>query len=167
MTKNNKNPICIILCGLPGSGKSTWREEFLKENPDFAVHSQDDIIEEKAKDLNSTYDSIFENYVSKANQLFRDNLKDSIKNRENIIVDRTNLSKKSRRSILSQLPKCYNVYIEVFIVSEKSQSLYRENLLKRTSKQIPDKVVEDMKLRFEFPLLTENDSIIEINQHIY
>ena len=36
-------PVLILLCGIPGSGKTTWAKNYISKNPDF-VHLSSDAI---------------------------------------------------------------------------------------------------------------------------
>jgi predicted kinase len=49
----------IILCGVPTSGKSSW----VKNNPGYTVISSDNIIENYAQHIGSTYNEVFPDYI--------------------------------------------------------------------------------------------------------
>lgn len=152
-------PTCYIMVGLPGAGKSTFINNKLNN---IKVHSSDNIIEDFAKAENKTYNDVFSDYIGQATAIFKQNVKDSIQNNETFIVDRTNLTKKSRRSIISQLPKSYEV---VAIVIEVTSYQLQQNLNNRSNKTIPPSVIENFKNIFEFPTFEEGfDRIVHIKK---
>jgi predicted kinase len=152
-------PHCYIMVGFPGVGKSTY----IKNNlPNMVVNSSDDILEEFAKSLSKTYDEAFNSHGQIATKMFFENIRNSVSKKESFIVDRTNLTKKSRRRITSNLTKDYKVTILVFEISE---NLHSEYLNSRKSKYIPHSVIENFKNIFEFPTLDEGfDEIIHIKK---
>jgi predicted kinase len=152
-------PICYIMVGLPGVGKSTYIQNNIQNT---TVHSSDQIIEDYAKSMNLTYDDVFKNYIDEATKIFRQNVQDSIKNNESFIIDRTNLTKKSRRAILSPLPKHY---IKKAIVIEVNDVTHTKYLGNRKTKTIPQSVIDNFKNIFEMPTVGEGfDEIIHIKK---
>ncbi len=142
-------PTCYIMVGLPGVGKSTYIENNLKN---ITVHSSDQIIEDYAKSIGSTYDDVKLDYSDQAIKIFRQNISNSIRNNETFIVDRTNMTKKSRRSVISSLPKKYNLEA---IVIEVDDITHKNYLNSRKTKTIPDSVIDNLKKIFEFPIPEE------------
>lgn len=51
----------IMMCGLPGAGKSTWAQKHCKENPDkrFNVLGTNDIIDKMRVRINLVFPSGF------------------------------------------------------------------------------------------------------------
>ncbi len=86
------NTSLYIMCGLPCSGKST----FARTVSNFRILSSDDYIEQRAKELQKTYNEIFDETIQRANQAFFKEVFHEAKLKNNIIIDRTNLSKSTR-----------------------------------------------------------------------
>lgn len=155
-----------MLIGPPGSGKSTWREAYLSSvERDVRVVSNDDIVEQYAYDHGLTYTEAFnemnlDDVTKQVKKRFRSAIDDNL----DIIVDRTNLTEKGRRSFLSSLPKHYHRVAVVF-------SLPREQLDERldyrattTGKFIPKSVVNSMIETYQPPEIGEFHEIINYIQ---
>jgi len=142
---NEDTPIIIVMTGLPGSGKSTWRDLFLKDyKRDYVIVSSDDEIERMAAEVGLNYTDGFEQFVGPASRICKEKFREAVNNSVDIIWDQTNLTPKKRRSILSQLKKGYESYSVVF---EITTSELEKRLAKRereTGKHIPPKVIKDM-----------------------
>jgi predicted kinase len=109
----------IMLIGVPGSGKTTFRHRFIKEHPNYNVLSFDDIIEEYCKLEHLTYDEVYEDDITlrMIDKRLNIKLKDMIQKKSNIICDGTNLSVKSRSRKTSQIGSEYHKKAYVFISS--------------------------------------------------
>jgi predicted kinase len=89
-------PEIIVMCGLPGSGKSSWvkkfidRQTMLYASQNIIVLSRDSIREEL---FGSRDDMEHEKEVS---ELFEKRLKDALLERASIIIDNTNIKFKTR-----------------------------------------------------------------------
>jgi len=144
-----------MLIGLPGSGKSTWIKNNNKMLGNFAIISTDDFIEKRATFLGKTYSEVFSSEIKAATQQMQQDLQDAIRDKKNIIFDQTNLTVKTRRGKLSQLPKNYARIAVLFEIDENEL----ENRLNRrgqeTGKVIGQKIVDDMRSRYEPPSLSE------------
>lgn len=149
-------PKYIMLIGLPGSGKSTWIKNFLKnEKEKYVVISSDDIIEELGNLEGLNYKEAFSKYASIAMKEMYRRLKAAITNKANIIHDQTNLNVKSRRDKLSLLTPDYEREAIVFSVSEKELKNRLDKREKETGKHIPDQVIKSMKNSFQAPTKEE------------
>lgn len=109
-------PTVWLTVGPPASGKSTWAEALMVSNPNIAYVSRDAILEERAKELGQTYDEVWDDPVAmtEIDSLHYTRLRDYLEAGRDIIIDRTNVSKKSRRKSLANVPKKYNVIAVVF-----------------------------------------------------
>ncbi|MFZ1301868.1 MAG: ATP-binding protein [Candidatus Microsaccharimonas sp.] len=155
-------PHCIILCGMPASGKSTWRNEITLKG--YEVLSTDDLIEEYARSIGKTYDEVFTAYISVAEDRFWSSLELAVTEKRNIIVDRTNINQKARRRILARLTKDYTKTAVAFIPPDR-QSDYDEHMRRldnRPGKTIPKHVLLSMQANFQVPTEEEGFDVVQL-----
>lgn len=143
----------IVLCGLPGTGKSTYVQSYLKQFPETVVCSTDDYIEQYAKDRNSTYDDVFFEAIKMATEHMWKKFAEAIANDQRIIMDQTNLSSKKRRQILDKMPSHYKKMAVYFEVPDQAE--WEERLANRPGKNIPKHIMDSMIQNMQKPHLSE------------
>lgn len=150
----------IMMCGIPGSGKSTFCHRYLT---DYAYISRDQI---RFSLLNDTDD-----YFAKEKEVmkkFLEKINMCIQWGNDFIIDATHLTKSSRRKILSQLilPPLYPIN-EVYCIYMKTDlKLALERNSKRTGRKlVPNDVIKKMYEDLEEPELNEGfEKIITIEE---
>jgi predicted kinase len=147
-------PEIIVMIGLPGVGKSTVIK---RDYPNHTIVSSDDIIEKYAAEEGKTYDQVFQKYIGQASGEMKSVFRRAVQNNENIVWDQTNLSKKKRRGILSQVPRHYRKVAVVFDVSDKVRY---ERMAQREGKSIPAHVIQSMEKAYQAP--TKDEGFDEI-----
>ena len=151
-------PRLYMLVGVPGSGKSTW---IRSRNHDAVIASTDDKIEAAAAAQGLTYDAVFESEFKAANAALREDVKQAVKDQRDIIWDQTNLTAKSRRSKLGQVPKHYE-RIALYFPTPDGEELARR-LASRVGKTIPVHVMASMIASLEPPVPSEGfDAIYHV-----
>lgn len=140
----SENPKLIMLVGVPGSGKSTWREK--NAGSDMVILSSDDILEEYANKEDITYSESFNKYAKKANKEMFERANKAFKQGKSVIWDQTNLTPKSRKSKLKNVPDYYEKVAVVFDTPNEKILKDRLNSEERiqTGKFIPDHVLRNM-----------------------
>lgn len=155
-----KTPFVMLLSGVPMSGKSTW----IKENyPGVMVISRDDILLKVAghNDYNKAfYETDGKLVDKKLSERFI--LANSL--RENVIVDMTQLSVKSRRKNLAYFSDDFYKVSVVFPVLTSDEYNIRNDFRKvNENKSIPDKLLSSMIESFVIPSEKEGfDEVIFI-----
>lgn len=107
MSKNRK---IILLVGIPASGKSTWREKFLRDNPNYVCVSRDDyrFMLRNEPMLEPKGEMLVTDLVNAA-------IASSIK-RYNVIVDQTNVNQKYLNQLIAFCEKYADVEFRIFDV---------------------------------------------------
>lgn len=150
-----------IMVGLPGIGKSTYSKGKIRI-------SSDDYIEEIAAEEGSTYNEVFKEYASAADKRAKDRYKVLLdyfaeNNSSNeIYVDRTNMSKKSRKFWIDQAKGKKAKIVAINFANPSSQEEV-QNLFERSirpGKSIPRHVIESMMSNYEEPSFEEGFSEI-------
>ena len=102
--------ILIITVGLPGSGKTSWVDDFIAENQGQAIDviSSDRIREEVFNDIED------QNHNSEVFDLMKRRTKESLSQGHIAIYEATNISSKRRRALLKELNKYYDKAICLF-----------------------------------------------------
>lgn len=114
MTTSRK-PVCICLIGPPCVGKSTFRKTYVQSLNNPVIISSDDIVESAARAIGVTHDDMFHELDEKfINRVLRNRIQYAIKNNYDIVIDRTNMTKRSRRRFMSVLTKKYTREAFVF-----------------------------------------------------
>jgi len=151
---------CIMLCGIPTSGKSTYVEK-LKKIPyweNAVVLSTDSYIEKQAQRLGRTYNEIFDDVIDDATRELELEFNEAKNDGRDIIWDQTNLTVKTRRKKLSKLPSWYHrgaVYFEITLEEALKRNETREG------KFIPESIIKRMYHQFEIPTMTEGFEYVE------
>ena len=128
-----------LMCGIPGSGKSTWIREHV--SPDTKVISRDEIRFAILKDN--------DNYFSKEKEVWKEfikQIKNAIAEYNDVIVDATHLNEASRKKVLNALSDVLNADISVcaiFMATPLEVALdYNAN---RTGREfVPESVIRNM-----------------------
>lgn len=157
VNKCNK-PVYIMLCGLPGAGKTTFRKNLIKNNPqyNFVTISTDDYIEEQIKDTNIKYKDYYDNLNLYKWRIIHERLKDAtikaVSNKRNIIVDSLNLTEKSRLKKTRFISTDYERIAVVFYINgDRFNTILKRNETRDIARDIPLSKMHDMYNYFEHP----------------
>jgi tRNA uridine 5-carbamoylmethylation protein Kti12 len=151
-------PIAILLVGLPGSGKSTFRKKFTSSFVGTSA-SSDDYLDWIAERNQMTYNEVFRDFIKEAEEYFREAIANAVIRKENIIIDRTNLTVKGRAKIINTLKKTHDIYAIVFNISDEDLTI---NLNSRPGKNIPIDIIKNMKYNYVEPTESEGINYIEV-----
>ena len=148
----------VIFVGLPCSGKSTLVKKQTEGREGWAVLSADDIIMELGLKMgiegySQAWNAVDHNEVSK---ILQERKKNFIKQNLNVVVDMTNMSRKTRRKNLQGFPSHYMK--SAYVVMTSLQNVFGRNE-QRLGKVIPEEVFERMVSAFQPPLYDEFDEI--------
>lgn len=145
----NQDKTMLILIGVPGSGKSTWAAAHL----DWCIASTDDIISRISYEYCMTYDEAFKELYPFAEKIFWRDIENYLNYEDLIVIDRTNLSAKSRKRLIDMAKKAgWNVGFIFFKTPEPDEWKERLN---RPGKTIPPHVLESMAENIQFPSADE------------
>lgn len=140
----------IVLSGLPCTGKSTWAKKWCVLHPHTYI-SIDEYIEAKAKKNMTTYDHAWQFYIKDAESEYNERLQAAYRRKDKLIIlDRTHLSKKSRRKSVGQAPKSYKKTCLLF-VADCGTLAKRHKARAIEGKTIPEKHLLDMMKSFRVP----------------
>lgn len=152
-------PTLYILCGVPGSGKSTWAYKFINDQyKDIKYVSRDSIRFHMLKDG--------EGYFSHEKEVFKEfveNIVQNLNNGNDVIADATHLNRASRAKLLRAITMNSVDFdtICVCLMVPKSVCL-RQNAQRSGRARVPDEDLVEMYHRFEKPTLYEHETIKEV-----
>jgi predicted kinase len=144
-------PKCTMLVGVPGSGKSTWIQEYM---PMANVMSTDIVIENVAKSYGMSYNEGFKDLISFAEKVMWRHITLAHMRQEDYVIDRTNLSAKSRKKFIDRL-KLHGYDIECVVFHTPEPEEWKRRLDSRPGKNIPQEALDRMVDSYEIPLMSE------------
>jgi predicted kinase len=113
-------PTVYVLMGLPGSGKTTWRNRFVAERKGAAhAVARDDVVEEMAGLHGITYAEAWRTFSRIIDKEFRRRLTEAFTLGKDVVVDNTNLTAKARRRIFGRVPEEWEKVGVIFDVPEQ------------------------------------------------
>lgn len=159
-----------MLCGVPGSGKSTWiNYNFGTFRPfparNVVVISTDDVIETIGSRYMMTYNEIFDDITySFAEKLSHKLARRAFSERiEHVIWDQTNINAKTRAKKLALVPSGYHKIAVYFHIPDDLE----DRLASRPGKAIPEKIMSSMIRSYTFPDLSEGfDQVKEVGMSV-
>ena len=142
---------CIMLIGLPATGKSTWSKKYIECNPGTILVSSDAIREEVFGDIND------QSHNGEVFNIVHQRIVAAIKDNKEVILDSTSLSRKRRIGFLKSIPECQRMAV-VFAIPfevccERNKS--RERI-------VPQSAMERMYRSFQPPHYAEGFDEINI-----
>lgn len=143
-------PILILLCGIPGSGKTTYAE---KMKNSYTYHLSSDAIR---KELYG--DENIQGNSSDVFALMQDRAIVLLNNGFDVIYDATNITRKDRASIITKCPKVAQVECHI-IWAPIETCIERDAARKRT---VGKEVINRMLKRFQAPYYDEGIDEIKI-----
>ena len=152
------NPTVHLLVGLPACGKTTFLE-----GVEGTVISKDTVIMEMGQErglsaYTDIYKALSKEEHKEAYKITMERYHEATMKREDVFVDLTNMSKKSRNKYIHNL-KDYNKVAVVFVTGQAN--LFWRNLerSKNQGKYISDGVYKNMMMSFLVPTLYEFDEV--------
>jgi predicted kinase len=145
-------PTLILLCGIPGSGKTTYAKKYIEEH-DGTIHiSSDEIRQELWGDEATQGDN------NEVFSLMQSRTIETLNNGQSIVYDATNITRKDRFYIISLCPKF--VKIECHIIWAPIETcIERDATRKRT---VGKDVIDRMLKRFQSPWYDEGIDEIKV-----
>ena len=158
----------IILIGPPCSGKDTWLKTYDHDLGNFYHYSPDAEIERLALNDRLKYQDAWEMYKKWAYRGYEKEMQEDFKeiSYRHVVINKTNLTKKSREKYLSLMPRTNKVGIvfsaPIDILLKRSEERAERPPL---YKYIPPDVIQSMTNRFEMPTCDEGfDTIFSYNE---
>jgi hypothetical protein len=170
-SQNGRN--LIILCGLPCSGKSTYfRNELINTHTIISRDSEmyNFLFIEKVfvrthynTDYNAVYEMVHKSdeLLTEFNQFFDKKLNAISKEKDNVCIDMTMLSLKSRRNMLNKFKK-FNAECILFMPDLETINGRNCSRFEKEGKYISDGVYENMMKSFTYPVVEEGFNKIEL-----
>lgn len=147
-----KKPTLILLVGIPGSGKTSYAEEYIKKHRN-TVHLSSDAIRKELygnENIQGNPEEVF--------ALLQKRTIECLKNGKDVVYDATNVTRKNRASIINICPKY--VKIECYIIwASIEECIKRDAKRERT---VGKEVIDKMLKRFQAPFYDEGINEIVI-----
>ena len=143
-------PRLFIMCGLPASGKSTFAQQFIKNN-DTRYVSRDEIRFSMIKED--------EEYFSHEKEVFRKfagTIAQTLVDGFDVIADATHLNRISRDKLIRAIDQYTTEYTITYIVLETSlETCMKRNALREGRARVPDSVMKSMAENWEDITISE------------
>lgn len=142
----------IVLCGIPGSGKTTYAEKYIEEHKN-TIHISSDKIREELWGNEATQGDNNEIF-----SLMQSRAIEALNNGQSVVYDATNITRKDRSYIIALCPKF--VKIECHVVWAPIETcIERDAARERT---VGKEVIDRMLKRFQAPYYDEGISEIKV-----
>lgn len=146
-------PSLIILCGIPGSGKSTYAKKYISEYPKTPVHLSSDKIREELYG-----DETVQGNPGEVFALMQKRAIEALNDGHDVLYDATNVTRKDRAGIIGACPKfakieCHIIWTPIETCIERDASRDRT---------VGKEVIDRMLKRFQAPYYDEGIDEIKI-----
>ena len=142
----------ILLCGIPGSGKTTYAEKYIEEHPNTTHISSDQIRAELWGNESTQGDN------NEVFSLMQSRTIEALNNGLSVVYDCTNITRKDRSYIIALCPKfvkieCHVVWAPIETCIERDAARERtvgkeviDRMIKRFQAPYYDECIDDIKI---------------------
>lgn len=153
MNPIDNKPIAIMLIGHQYTGKSTFLSRMSDVSHSDKYFNLDAYLHEEARNRGISYQEAFNKYVKEADAKLQSDYRRWIDEKQNIVIDRTNTTVKSRMRVARPLLKAgYEIW--AFIFPNLSDDEIKRRIAMRPDQPIPFDVVASFRDKME-PLSEE------------
>ena len=149
-----------ILCGVPGSGKSTWARKQVEELDGKGIIISRDAIRFSMLGDDDAYfaheDAVFDEFIKKIQEAIND------QEHTSIFIDATHLNEKNRNKVLSRIWRMGDDVIIGVYFDVPLEECLRRNALRTGRTLVPETVIKNMYESLTKPL--ELDEMIIIGE---
>ena len=150
--KNKKK--LYVMCGVPGSGKSTWALEHIPKMEGNTAYVSRDIIR-----LSKLKDS--DDYFSKENEAFAEfieTIRKKIEVCNSVVVDATHITPGARRKLFMSIgaSALENVEVIMVVIKVDLETALSQNRNRTGRCLVPDKTITNMYHSFVMPSINEH-----------
>jgi predicted kinase len=149
-----------ILCGVPGSGKSTWARKQIEELDGKGIIISRDVIRFSMLGDDDAYfaheDAVFDEFIKKIQEAIND------QEHTSIFIDATHLNEKNRNKVLSRIWRMGDDVIIGVYFDVPLEECLRRNALRTGRALVPETVIKNMYESLTKPL--ELDEMIVIGE---
>ena len=145
--------VLYLMCGFPGSGKTTAAKKAAKSDPRIKYVSRDEIRYTMVSDQEHYFDRENEVYREFCNQISR-----WLQQGNYVIADATHLTKNSRKKLLNNIIK--PAQIRCIFVNTPFNICMERNSKRKGITRVPDKQMYRMKNTLQMPSATEGFDMI-------
>lgn len=143
----------FVMCGLPGSGKSTYLKEHISKLSGSVIVSRDDI---RFSFIHKP--SEYFAYEDQVQQIFWDKINEALAAGNNVYADQTSLTKNARKKLIRNV-KGYDRLIAIWIDTDFS-TCFERNKQREGLARVPSDVLRSMNKKFQPPSLNEGFDIV-------
>lgn len=138
----------FIMCGIPGSGKSTCAKQLIEKNPQIKYVSRDEIRFSRLKEG--------EEYFAQEDMVFWEfthSIDKWLEAGYDVIADATHLNAGSRHKLMFNILHADDV--NVIYVATSIEEALRRNSLREGRAQVPEDVIRKMSKSLQVPTIAE------------
>lgn len=145
----------LMLCGIAGSGKSTWAKEYIKDQK----RQGKNIVRISRDEIRFSLVGENEEYFSKETQVFNTYIKNIRKYLEDditdiVIADATHINANSRKKVLKKL-NLSNVIVVAVVFETPVSRCIEQNELREGRECVPRIAIYNMRKHFTTPTYEE------------
>ncbi|KAL6282219.1 hypothetical protein ACE6H2_013148 [Prunus campanulata] len=146
----------VMMVGLPGSGKTTWAENWVKEHPEkrYVLLGTNLVLDQmKVPGLlrRNNYGERFDCLMNRATEIFNIMLSRAATTPRNYIIDQTNVYKSARKRKLKPFALFRKIAVVVF-PSPEELNVRSKKRAKEMGKEVPADAVNNMLANFILPV---------------
>lgn len=147
------------MIGAPGSGKSTWAQNFAKDRPDTVRVCPDDNRRTISGDSNN------QSVSPQAFAMSKSQVRSALLHNKDVIFDATNMYRKARKDFINTA-RSYGAEVIAVVFECSKETLLSRNVKRgaQGGRNVPEHIIDKMLERYQRPDTTEFDQVIFANK---